>query len=130
MPLDRGSLSWQEYGSAITYARRYALVAILGVASEEDDDGNAASGNTAKTRGKPKADASSQREKDLRAAHAIKDKLLGGGLPPEQFDENVVNLYGTASMADLTDEDLHKLVGTLRAAEREHEQRQADRPVS
>lgn len=33
----------QGMGSAITYARRYALGAILGVASEEDDDGNAAS---------------------------------------------------------------------------------------
>ena len=29
----------QSLGSAITYARRYALGAILGVASEEDDDG-------------------------------------------------------------------------------------------
>ena len=32
----------QGYGSAITYARRYSLSAILGVVSEEDDDGNAA----------------------------------------------------------------------------------------
>lgn len=32
----------QGAGSAITYARRYALSAILGVASEDDDDGNAA----------------------------------------------------------------------------------------
>ena len=30
----------QGAGSAITYARRYAISAILGVASEEDDDGN------------------------------------------------------------------------------------------
>lgn len=37
----------QEFGSAITYLRRYALQAILGIASEEDDDGNAASGNRA-----------------------------------------------------------------------------------
>jgi hypothetical protein len=40
----------QQYGSAITYLRRYALQAILGIASEEDDDGNAASGNVAKPR--------------------------------------------------------------------------------
>ena len=30
----------QGAGSAITYARRYALAAVLGVASEDDDDGN------------------------------------------------------------------------------------------
>jgi hypothetical protein len=34
----------QGYGSALTYARRYAFSAITGVASE-DDDGNSASGN-------------------------------------------------------------------------------------
>lgn len=34
----------QDIGSAITYARRYALGAMLGVMTEEDDDGNAASG--------------------------------------------------------------------------------------
>jgi len=37
----------QELGSAITYMRRYVITAMLGVASEEDDDGNHASGNTA-----------------------------------------------------------------------------------
>lgn len=33
----------QAIGSAITYMRRYALSAILGLAFDEDDDGNAAS---------------------------------------------------------------------------------------
>jgi hypothetical protein len=37
----------QQLGSAITYLRRYALQAMLGIASEEDDDGNAAVGNKA-----------------------------------------------------------------------------------
>ena len=36
----------QGIGSAVTYARRYTLAAIAGVATE-DDDGNAASGNKA-----------------------------------------------------------------------------------
>ena len=36
----------QALGSAITYLRRYSIVAILGIATEEDDDGNHASGNT------------------------------------------------------------------------------------
>lgn len=33
----------QSLGSTITYMRRYALGAVLGIATEEDDDGNAAS---------------------------------------------------------------------------------------
>lgn len=32
----------QEQGSALTYARRYALMALLGLVADEDDDGNAA----------------------------------------------------------------------------------------
>ena len=35
----------QGVGSAITYARRYQLSAMLGLAGEEDDDGNQATGN-------------------------------------------------------------------------------------
>lgn len=34
----------QGYGSAITYARRYALSTVFGVAADPDDDANAASG--------------------------------------------------------------------------------------
>lgn len=34
----------QSLGSAITYARRYSLSSLVGIASEEDDDGNQASG--------------------------------------------------------------------------------------
>lgn len=32
--------SWQALGSAITYARRYALTAALGIAADDDDDAN------------------------------------------------------------------------------------------
>ena len=37
----------QSQGSAITYMRRYSLSAVLGIAVEDDDDGNAASQPTA-----------------------------------------------------------------------------------
>lgn len=35
----------QDYGSAITYARRYGLSSILSIDSDDDDDGNSANGN-------------------------------------------------------------------------------------
>lgn len=48
----------QEFGSALTYARRYSLAAICGISAEEDDDANGASEtmNTARsgTNGKHK----------------------------------------------------------------------------
>jgi hypothetical protein len=46
----------QALGSAITYMRRYALQAILGIAAEEDDDGDRAS--KAKPRGEPEPEPS------------------------------------------------------------------------
>ena len=37
----------QSIGSAITYAKRYAFCAILGIVADDDEDANIASGNTA-----------------------------------------------------------------------------------
>lgn len=46
-------LTIQDIGSAITYRRRYARQCILGVAAEEDDDGNAAVGGHVENRQLP-----------------------------------------------------------------------------
>lgn len=43
----------QAVGSAITYARRYALAAVLSLNIDEDDDGNAASQRSTLTHSKP-----------------------------------------------------------------------------
>ena len=51
-----GEYTAQMQGSAITYARRYALLAMLGLAPDEDDDGAKASG----------------------APHAVKQKAASG----------------------------------------------------
>lgn len=45
----------QGQGSAITYMRRYALAATLGISDQEDDDGNGASGEPPAAKDKPKA---------------------------------------------------------------------------
>lgn len=44
----------QGAGSMITYIRRYQVSAILGIASEDDDDGNHTSGNKQSQESKPK----------------------------------------------------------------------------
>lgn len=46
MPFDQG-LTAQQAGSWISYFRRYSLLTALGLATEEDDDGNAASNREA-----------------------------------------------------------------------------------
>lgn len=47
----------QEFGSALTYAKRYSLASIVGVSADEDDDANAAQGNGAQRTTLPKAKA-------------------------------------------------------------------------
>jgi len=42
----------QEIGSALTYARRYSLSALIGIAADEDDDANAANRSNGKPAGK------------------------------------------------------------------------------
>lgn len=49
MPDSRGAITAQIVGSAYTYGRRYGLSALLGMASENDDDANLASGNSSET---------------------------------------------------------------------------------
>ena len=44
----------QDYGSYITYMRRYALTAMLGLVTDEDDDGDKAANSPAKRTPKPK----------------------------------------------------------------------------
>ena len=46
----------QGAGSAITYGRRYALSAILGMSSEDDDDGNHAETEKASSKNQPNID--------------------------------------------------------------------------
>jgi hypothetical protein len=67
MPLVLTKNDPQGYGSALTYARRYALLSILGLVGDEDDDANSAiaprdevlarngsaGGDGARDRGKP-----------------------------------------------------------------------------
>ena len=45
IPLPAPGADPQSLGSAITYLRRYAVTSLLGIASDEDDDGNRAAGN-------------------------------------------------------------------------------------
>jgi hypothetical protein len=66
----------QGRGSAITYARRYALASICGLATE-DDDGNAATHE--KPKGKPPGDDP--------LAHAVRYGLGGEEVVPKLTDE-------------------------------------------
>lgn len=55
----------QSIGSAITYAKRYAFCAILGIVADDDEDANIANGNTAQKE-LPKKRQAQTRRKSLR----------------------------------------------------------------
>ena len=82
----------QGAGSAITYARRYALAAALGIASDEDDDGNGASGN--KDKEQPSKPQQSQgykiTEKQLNRLYAI---AKSAGYDSDKVKESVLKRY-------------------------------------
>jgi hypothetical protein len=92
MPLPRGNgETIQQLGSAITYLRRYALQAMLGIAAEEDDDGEAA--------GKLRTRRESREERDAMADAAIDRMGIKTGPATSAFttsDAHDSGLIGTA----------------------------------
>ncbi|EEO6569076.1 ERF family protein [Listeria seeligeri] len=78
LPLDKNTA--QGAGSALTYARRYTLSAAFGIASDEDDDGNSASGNTKpsnKNQAKPQTQNNNLASDAQRKAIFAKAKVVG-----------------------------------------------------
>lgn len=84
----------QDYGSAVTYARRYGLASLLSIDSDEDDDGNIANGNIAGTIGgithtpnvmQPKKDA--KKEQDILILRQRILKLYQQNVTKEQIEK-------------------------------------------
>jgi len=101
----------QGQGSGITYARRYALMAYLGLVADEDDDGNAGSGRgksqgrqpARKTQSKPASTApgaiSEAKLNELRAA-AKAAGLKAAGLLPFLKEAGLPEGKGPADLTD------------------------------
>lgn len=87
----------QGYGSAITYARRYGFATLIGIASEVDDDGNAANGS-----GKPPAP---------NGTSALKSRVVNPDTGEVKRDhaDMVMGNFGRAAgkrLSELSDEDV------------------------
>jgi hypothetical protein len=89
----------QGAGSAVTYGRRYSLSAALGVAWDDDDDGNAAS---APPKSKVKAAPKATKNDHLKAvAEAAKKQHVKN----DEIKEIMAEVYGKSTSAELTDEE-------------------------
>lgn len=102
----------QGQGSAITYARRYALSALLGLVTDEDDDGNEAStpkkpAETLKTA--PKAPA---KPKSTETPYQGAKRAIEACVTQEQVAETEKRISASTK---LTDEEIAELLTTLDA---------------
>ena len=80
----------QGYGSALTYARRYALGCMTGIVTEEDDDGNAAS------HAQPKAQAYTASKQ---VAQAKINELREEGPARQEEGDGLEQLLGKSQLA-------------------------------
>ena len=92
----------QAQGSAITYARRYAYMAVLGLVADDDDDGNAAS--------LPPQQA--QRSAAPQRAREIKEQVRRGPQTDASYDSRVA-LIKEGAAADPSNKFLASLVQQL-----------------
>jgi len=118
--LKADKITAQGAGSAITYGRRYALSAILGIASEEDDDANHATGNKDKSETKSKQNNTQPKPNDQKPinwdAFYLSCKNIG-------FTEEEVHKF--AKVENLKGWDrvkLDKLLVNLKASKSSHPQ--------
>jgi hypothetical protein len=77
----------QAMGSAITYARRYSLCAILGIAAEDDEDGGKATdaeNNLKEEEEEAKREEARRRLEEAKAQGRVKDVYSGKTLAPGQ----------------------------------------------
>lgn len=74
----------QELGSEITYKKRYSLSAILGLSTDDDDDGNWASGNEIRSPTN-KADIKWYNQPDFDKDFQDMKEAIGNGVPPEEI---------------------------------------------
>jgi hypothetical protein len=112
----REGMSPQEIGSLLTYARRYALSAMLGIASEEDDDANAAAGQEVMERERapsPKGPkpTKAQVEEALQLGDRLVELKLGSW---KQIGAGMQSEYGTDVLEDLSRSQILNLIERLR----------------
>lgn len=132
LSLPRNQSSWQEYGSAVTYARRYTITALLGIASEEDDDGNIDRGNTAAAQERTTREAAApaegagrtgtaprpinKRQSDL--IHAVLKRLAEAQMLTDEVYHRVLkDEYGVEHSSALTSAQASNLIERLKAFE-------------
>jgi hypothetical protein len=105
MPLLNPKGDMQGLGSALTYARRYALCAVLNLVADVDDDGNAAKAPTPSDLARAKSRMNDKAKALLEEAEGLK-----GDMPKDKYDRYL-------DSTGYTEEGLQRLVDYLKKQE-------------
>ncbi len=100
----------QALGSALTYARRQGICALLGLVGEEDDDANIAEGGAEAPQKPPERRQATQ--KQLSYLHHLATQLQLS----EEAKESLKRQYNVTSIKELTTEQASELIDMLQKA--------------
>ena len=105
----------QGAGSAITYGRRYSLAAMLGIASEEDDDASMASGKQGERSQKPKQD-NKVTKPQLGKMFALVGEI---GMDVDEAKQTMYDRFNVKSSKELTVSQASEFIEWLEIKKRE-----------
>lgn len=105
---------WQKNGSAITYARRYALLAAFGLAPADDDDGANAAPAPVRSQQRPAAPAARPRDDRSITIATARKRLIEAGLTAAGAQHMIAELAppGVNRLDDMPVEILRRLATT------------------
>jgi hypothetical protein len=105
----------QAQGSAITYARRYGIMSMLGLVADEDDDGNAASTTQRQQTPAPEPYPAKVTTGQLTALHAAVGQLVKDhGYNQKFLRDGILETYGVTSTKELTRAQASEAIDTLK----------------
>lgn len=101
----------QDLGGQITYMKRYSLSAMLGIATEKDDDANGVSGNQVEYKPQKRSEA------QVKRLFAI---AKSKGISVEDVKRALMKDYNKTQAEDLTKEEYDELCNRLESAGKEN----------
>jgi hypothetical protein len=119
MPLILAGPDMQKLGAALTYARRYAWAALLGIAAETDDDGNQASTGTRSTAAPaptpPPPESEFASDAQVKNIWRLMTKAEKAGVATkDQLREQMGSSNGTEDPAELSKAQASKVITDLK----------------
>jgi hypothetical protein len=118
LTLKADKVTAQGAGSAITYGRRYALSAVLGISSEDDDDGNGAEPKKANKDNKSTQQNNKQSDKTPKASKQLLDQmydLVKVKKVQDKVIDYIADNFNKTNSKDMTADEVKKTIEWLKA---------------